>query len=61
MYNLTKTIKGETIYLKDFVKGTIETAEKKSEAKQFESKEDAESFARQNVLTLTWKATPCEI
>lgn len=60
MYTLSKTINKKNIYLKDFFKGTIETTETKAEAKQFESKEAAETFARQTVLTLTWKATPNE-
>lgn len=60
MYLLSKTINKKTIYLKDFYKGTIETTENKAEAMQFESKAAAEAFARQTVLTLTWRATPNE-
>lgn len=57
MYNLTKTIKGQTIYLKKFSKGIIETAENKSDAMQFQSKDAANHFAKQSLSTLTWRAT----
>lgn len=60
MYNLTKTIKDKTIYLKDFIKGTIETTETSSEAMQFDSKEAANHFAKQSLSTLTWRATKDE-
>ena len=60
MYNLTKTIKNNPIYLKSFAKGIIETAESKAEAKQFDSKDAANHFAKQDLSTLTWRATTDE-
>lgn len=60
MYNLTKTIKDKTIYLKDFIKGTIETTENKTEAMQFESFHAANTYAKQSISTLTWRATKDE-
>ncbi len=57
MYNLTKTIKNKTIYLKSYSKGIIETAESKAEAMQFDSKDAANHFAKQSLSTLTWRAT----
>jgi len=53
---LSKTIKGKTIFLKSFHKGIIETTEERTEAKQFESKEAANKYARQDLSTLTWSA-----
>jgi hypothetical protein len=60
MYNLTKTIKNKTIYLKSYLKGEITTTEDKSEALTFNSKDDANSYAKQSLSTLTWRATPHE-
>jgi hypothetical protein len=60
MYNLTKTIKNKTFYLKSYDKGEIITTEHKTEAMIFNSKDDANAYAKQSMGTLTWRATPHE-
>jgi hypothetical protein len=60
MHYLTKTIRSKTIYLKSYHKGEIVTTEDKSEALTFNSKDEANAYAKQSIGTLTWRATANE-